>query len=61
MKLVGLLKRCLNKTYIKVHTIQHLSDKFPIHDGLKQDALSPLFFNFPLEYVIREAHKTRKD
>ena len=27
---------------------------FPIRNGLKQgDALSPLLFNFPLEYAIR--------
>jgi hypothetical protein len=31
-----------------------LSDAFPIQDGLKQgDALSPLLFNFALEYAIR--------
>jgi hypothetical protein len=31
-----------------------LSDKFPIQNGLKQgDALSPLLFNFPLEYSTR--------
>jgi len=30
-----------------------LSDKFPIRDGLKQgDALSPLLFNFALDYAI---------
>jgi retron-type reverse transcriptase len=32
-----------------------LSDKFPIQNGLKQgDALSPLLFNFALEYAIRK-------
>jgi hypothetical protein len=31
-----------------------LSDKFPTQNGLKQgDAISPLFFNFVLEYAIR--------
>jgi hypothetical protein len=32
-----------------------LSDSFPIANGLKQgDALSPLLFNFALEYAIRK-------
>jgi hypothetical protein len=32
-----------------------LSHKFPIQNGLKQaDALSPLLFNFALEYAIRK-------
>jgi hypothetical protein len=32
-----------------------LSDKFPIQNGLKQgDALSPLFFSFASEYIIRK-------
>jgi hypothetical protein len=32
-----------------------LSDKFPIRNGLKQgDALSPLLFNFALEYAVRK-------
>ena len=31
-----------------------MSDRFPIRNGLKQgDALSPLLFNFALEYTIR--------
>jgi hypothetical protein len=32
-----------------------LSDNFPIQNGLKQgDSLSPLLFNFALEYAIRK-------
>jgi hypothetical protein len=41
----------LNETYSKVHIGKHLSDKFPTQNGLEQeDALSPLLFNFALEY-----------
>jgi hypothetical protein len=54
MKLVRLIKMWLNEVCSKVHIGKHLSDKFPIQNGLKQgDALLPLFFNFALEYVIR--------
>jgi hypothetical protein len=46
---------CLNETYNKVCIGKRLSDKFPIQNGLKQgDALSPLHFNFVLEYAIRK-------
>jgi hypothetical protein len=42
MKLVKLIKMCLNETYSKVHIGKHLSDIFPIPNGLLQgDALSP--------------------
>jgi hypothetical protein len=54
-KLVRLNKTCLNETYSKVRMGKLLSDKFPIQNGLKQgDALSPLIFNFALEYAIRK-------
>jgi hypothetical protein len=54
MKLVRLIKICLNGTYNKVRTSKHLSDKFPIRNGLKQgDASSPLLFKFALECAIR--------
>jgi hypothetical protein len=53
-KLVGLIKMCLNETYSRVRIGKNLSDKFTIENGLKQvDALSPLLFNFALEYAIR--------
>jgi hypothetical protein len=53
VKLVRLIKMCLNETYSKVHTSKHLSDSFPIQNDLKQgDTLSSLLFNFALEYAI---------
>jgi len=42
MKLVRLIKMCLNKTYSKVHTSKHLSDTFPIQTGLKHGYALPL-------------------
>jgi hypothetical protein len=48
MKLVRLIKMCLNESYIKIHI--GMSDISPIQNGLKQrDALSQLFFSFALE------------
>jgi hypothetical protein len=44
---------CLNETCSKVRIGKHLSDSCPVQNGLKQgDALSPLLFNFALEYAI---------
>jgi hypothetical protein len=54
MKLVRLIKMCLNPNYGRVWVGKHLSDVFSIRNGLKQgDALLPLLFNTALEYTIR--------
>ena len=53
-KLLRLVKMCLTETYSRVRVGKNLSDIFLIRNGLKQgDVLSPLFFNFDLEYAIR--------
>jgi hypothetical protein len=51
---------CLNETYNKIRIGKHLSDNFPIQNGLKQwDALAPLLLNFALEYAIWKVQKNR--
>jgi len=54
MKLVRLIQMCLTETCSGFWVGENLSDMFPIRSGLKQgEALSPLLFNFALEYAIR--------
>jgi hypothetical protein len=54
MKLERQIKMCLNETYNRIRVGKHLTDLFPIRNSLKQgDALSPLLFNFALEYAIK--------
>jgi len=54
MKLVRLIKMCMTKTYSRFRVSNHLSDMFPLRNSLKRgEALSPLLFNFALDYAIR--------
>jgi hypothetical protein len=60
MKLVRLIKMWLNETYSQVCIGKHLFDSFPIQNGLKQgDALSPLIFNFALEYAFGKVQENQ--
>ena len=54
IKLLRLIKMCLTEMYSRVWVGEHLSDMFPIRNGLKQgDSLPTLLFSFALEYAIR--------
>jgi len=45
---------CLNESCSRVWVGKHLSDMFPIKNGWKEgDALSPLLFNYAVEYAIK--------
>jgi hypothetical protein len=45
--------------YYRFRVGKNLSDMFPIRNGLKQDALLPLLFNFALQYAIRRVQVTQ--
>jgi hypothetical protein len=55
MKRATLIKIRRNEIYSRVRVGKHLSDTFPFKKGLKDDALSPLLFNFAL--VLGQANQ----
>jgi hypothetical protein len=62
LKLVRLIKICLNEIYSKVCIGKYLCDSFPIQDGLKQgDDLLPLLFSFALVMPSGRSKKTKRD
>jgi hypothetical protein len=62
MKLVRLIKMCLNETHSKVHIGKHLSDNVSIQNSLMQGgALLPLLLNFALDRPFGRYRKSRWD
>jgi hypothetical protein len=61
MKLVMLIKLCLNGTHSKVHISKYLSDGFPIQNKIiiKGDASSLLLFNLVWEYAIKKVQENQ--
>ena len=59
LKIARLIKICLN--YSRGRVGKQLSDNFPTKNVLKQrDALSPLLFNFALEYALSSVQANQK-
>jgi hypothetical protein len=55
MKLVRLIKMCLNEACNKICIGKHLSVSFHVQNGLKQgDALSSQFLSVAIQYAIRK-------
>jgi hypothetical protein len=53
MTLVRLIKMCLYENDSRISVGKHMYDMFHINSGMKQETLSPLLFNFAVEYAIR--------
>jgi hypothetical protein len=53
MKLLDVIKMCLNETYTTVRVGKCLFEVFPFRYCLKEgDCLSPLLFTFGLKYIL---------
>jgi len=52
----------VTETYNRVQVGNNVSDRFPIRNGLQQgDTLSPVLFNFALEYATRRVQVNQDD
>jgi hypothetical protein len=51
--LLRLVKMCLNETCSRPSVGKQVYEMLHIKSGMKQDTLSPLYFNSALEYTIR--------
>jgi hypothetical protein len=61
MKILMLIKMCLNETYSRVWVGKHSSDTYPLKNDFKQkDTLSPLVLNFALEYTIKRVQPNQE-
>jgi hypothetical protein len=61
VKLVRLIKICLNERYSKVCIGKLFPNVFPIQNYLKQgNTLSPLLSNFALEYAIGKVQESKE-
>jgi len=59
-KPVRLIKMSLPETYGRVWVGKNVSDRLPLRNGFKQgDTLSPMLFNFALEYANRRVQVNR--
>jgi hypothetical protein len=62
LKLIRLIKICLNGTYSKVRRDKNLPGGFPIQNILKQGgSLSPMLFNCALGDAIRKVQGNQKE
>ena len=52
MSLVRLIKMCQNENYSRVSVGKHMYEMIYILGGMKQDAFSPLFVKYAVEYAI---------